>query len=189
MLTITLIYYYVCFQDAHNCLLDFDVNTSLFAVYDGHGGHEVAVYCSQKLPQYIKDTEAYKNKDFEKALIDAFLGFDSTIATPEVVEELKQMVGVKENDNESGSSDLEENVNNLYAEATMPLEQVIEKYTSNLKHPMVHNLQKDGEKHPVSPYLRARKDTQANEACSSKNSKPDLESSSSCTNKESDKSS
>jgi len=28
------------FQDAHSCLMDFDVdtNTSLFAVYDGHGG-------------------------------------------------------------------------------------------------------------------------------------------------------
>ena len=28
------------FQDAHTCLIDFDTdtNTSLFAVYDGHGG-------------------------------------------------------------------------------------------------------------------------------------------------------
>jgi len=28
------------FQDAHSCLIDFDTdtNTSLFAVYDGHGG-------------------------------------------------------------------------------------------------------------------------------------------------------
>jgi len=31
---------FVLFQDAHSCLMDFDAetNTSLFAVYDGHGG-------------------------------------------------------------------------------------------------------------------------------------------------------
>jgi len=30
-------------QDAHNCCLDFDENVSQFAVYDGHGGHEVYI--------------------------------------------------------------------------------------------------------------------------------------------------
>lgn len=25
-------------QDAHNCILDFDEDTAMFAVYDGHGG-------------------------------------------------------------------------------------------------------------------------------------------------------
>lgn len=145
-------------EDAHNCLLDFDVNTALFAVYDGHGGHEVAQYCSLKLPQYIKDTDAYKNADLEKALIDAFLGFDATIASQEIIEELKQIAGVKDGDNDSDSSDVEENVSNLCAEATMPLEQVIEKYTSNLKNSQLHKLHKEGEKHPVSPYLRPQKD-------------------------------
>lgn len=77
------------FQDAHNALLDFDENTAFFAVYDGHGGQEVAQYCSQKLPQFIKDTEAYKKGDIEQALIEGFLGFDASIATPEVVEVLK----------------------------------------------------------------------------------------------------
>ena len=28
-------------QDAHNSILDFEAGKSLFAVYDGHGGHEV----------------------------------------------------------------------------------------------------------------------------------------------------
>ncbi|KAL4705759.1 hypothetical protein ACJJTC_006540 [Scirpophaga incertulas] len=72
-------------EDAHNTILDFDVNTSLFAVYDGHGGAEVATYCSKNLPKYIKDTEAYKNGDLVKALEDAFMGFDATIATKEEV--------------------------------------------------------------------------------------------------------
>lgn len=28
----------MCLQDAHNCILDFDEDTAMFAVYDGHGG-------------------------------------------------------------------------------------------------------------------------------------------------------
>ena len=36
----------VVFQDAHNCIPEYDENASLFAVYDGHGGSEVAVYLS-----------------------------------------------------------------------------------------------------------------------------------------------
>ncbi|KAF5272182.1 hypothetical protein FQA39_LY01264 [Lamprigera yunnana] len=152
-------------EDAHNCILDFDENTALFAVYDGHGGHEVAHYCSQKLPEFIKQTESYKNENLEKALIDAFLGFDATIASPEVIIKLKEIAGVKEVENETDSSDVEENVSNLYEEATMPLEQVIEKYTSNLKHP---HLQKEADKLPSSPYLRARKDTpNTSKPCSS----------------------
>lgn len=30
---------FMCLQDAHNCILDFDEDTSMFAVYDGHGGN------------------------------------------------------------------------------------------------------------------------------------------------------
>lgn len=146
-------------EDAHNSLLDFDVNTALFAVYDGHGGHEVAHYCSQKLPDFIKNSQPYKDNDLEKALIDSFLGFDATIATPEIIAELKEIAGSKETQNDTDNSDVEESVSNLYEEASMPLEQVIEKYTSNIKHPHLLHLQKDGEKQPVSPYLRAKTDS------------------------------
>lgn len=157
-------------QDAHNCILDFDENTSLFAVYDGHGGHEVAQYCSQNLPQYIKDTAAYKCQDMEKALVDAFLEFDASIATPEVTAVLKIIAGDKE---AAEDSDEEENVNNLYEEAAMPIEQVIEKYTSNLINPHIKNMQKDVDKAPTSPYLKAKREndsvvgTSSSEACGS----------------------
>lgn len=87
---------YLCFQDAHNCLLDFDKTASLFAVYDGHGGHEVAEYCSKYLPDFIKQTENYIKGDFEQALKDAFLAFDENLATPEVIEVLKKIASGKE---------------------------------------------------------------------------------------------
>lgn len=81
------------FQDAHNVMLDFDDNTALFAVYDGHGGAEVALYCSQSLPEFIKKTESYKNANMAQALEEAFLGFDATIPTKEVMDMLKVLAG------------------------------------------------------------------------------------------------
>ncbi|KAG5867765.1 hypothetical protein JTB14_012382 [Gonioctena quinquepunctata] len=159
-------------EDDHNCLLDFDTNTSFFAVYDGHGGHEVAQYCSQNLPQYIKDTAAYKEGDIERALIEGFLGFDGTIATPEVVKILSKMAG-DDSMNDDGS-DEEENIDNLYEEATMPIDQVIEKYAiEKFANPSLKNLKK-GE-FPKSPYLKAKKDTVDDAACSTSSSSKEVE--------------
>ncbi|XP_026470944.1 LOW QUALITY PROTEIN: probable protein phosphatase CG10417 [Ctenocephalides felis] len=76
-------------EDAHNLILNFDKDTSLFAVYDGHGGAEVAKYCAEKLPDSIKETQAYKNGDIAQGLKDAFLSFDATIAEKKVIEILK----------------------------------------------------------------------------------------------------
>lgn len=71
--------------------MDYDVNTSFFAVYDGHGGHEVSQYCADKLPDYIKNTEAYRTGDIEKALVDGYLGFDATLTKEDVIEQLKRI--------------------------------------------------------------------------------------------------
>lgn len=62
-------------------------------MYDGHGGAEVATYCSQNLPNFIKNTEAYKSGELTKALEDAFLNFDATIPTKEVMDILKELAG------------------------------------------------------------------------------------------------
>lgn len=74
--------------------MDFDANTSLFAVYDGHGGAEVATYCSQNLPKFIQNTDTYKRGELIQALEDAFLNFDATIATKEVMDVLKELAGM-----------------------------------------------------------------------------------------------
>nr|CAD7431515.1 unnamed protein product [Timema monikensis] len=82
--------------DSHNCLLEFDKGTSLFAVYDGHGGHEVAQYCAQNFPEYIKQRETFQKGDYIQALKESFLGFDETLATPEVVAVLKRIADSKD---------------------------------------------------------------------------------------------
>ncbi|GBP24772.1 Probable protein phosphatase CG10417 [Eumeta japonica] len=154
-------------EDAHNTILEFDTNTSLFAVYDGHGGAEVATYCSQKLPQYIKDTDAYKKGNLSQALEDAFLGFDATIATKEVMDVLKELAGEINppgpSDNEE--SDEDENVSNLYKEAGLPLQEVLAKYDNKLG--VLHRARIGDNEVPLSPCLRARKNEDRNAGASS----------------------
>lgn len=82
---------FLFFQDAHNCVLNFDKETSLFAVYDGHGGADVAIYSSLHLPDAIKQTESYAKGDYSQALKDAFLEFDATLITDKVVKELEKI--------------------------------------------------------------------------------------------------
>lgn len=72
--------------------MEFDQNTSLFGVYDGHGGFEVAQYTSENFPNFLRNNENYKRGNYREALIEAFLGFDDTIVTPEVRAVLKKMV-------------------------------------------------------------------------------------------------
>ncbi|XP_018364411.1 PREDICTED: probable protein phosphatase CG10417 [Trachymyrmex cornetzi] len=177
-------------KDAHNCCIGFDENVSLFAVYDGHGGHEVATYCARNLPDFIKQTEAYKTSDIRQALIDAFLGFDETLTKPEVVNVLKELAGTstsEKKENDSNESDEEENVNNLCMEATMPLEQVMAKYQSEVSNPHLKNLkgEKCGKRAFASPFLRGRRGREkasgssSGAGCSSSPSPPPTSSSSS----------
>lgn len=53
-------------QDAHNTILDYDKEAAFFAVYDGHGGHEVAEYTGIHFPKYLINNDHYKQGNFEK---------------------------------------------------------------------------------------------------------------------------
>lgn len=90
----------------------------------------MAEYCSLKLAEFLKQTEAYKNGNLEEALKEAFLGFDATLLKESVVEELKLLA--KKNpdyaDEEEMEDDVYENIQDLRHEATMPLSKVLEKY-------------------------------------------------------------
>lgn len=100
--------------------MDYDKDAAFFGVYDGHGGHEVAEYLSRHLPQFLKDMDLYKAGEIEKALIEGFLKMDESLNTPEVMAILKDIA--------MDGADVEENIDTLYEEASMPVEKLIEKY-------------------------------------------------------------
>ncbi len=157
-------------------------------MYDGHGGHEVAEYTAKKLPDFIKGKEAYTSGEVEKvwkvramfrtvtsslvhsfqALTEAFVSFDATIIDRDVVAELKKIQGTSTaNNGETGCDDDVQDpdeVDNLYMDATMPIEDVISKMGADddsvpLKHPTVSKLGEGSSgKKPISPFLRAKKE-------------------------------
>uniref|UniRef100_A0A6A7FYF4 protein-serine/threonine phosphatase n=2 Tax=Hirondellea gigas TaxID=1518452 RepID=A0A6A7FYF4_9CRUS len=114
-------------EDDHNVLLDYDGNCSLFAVYDGHGGHEVAEFAAMNLPDFILNNELYKKGYYKEALIQCFLEFDAHLLEPDVIALLKKMAGSKkgEVDGESTDSEDPEEIYALRRDANMPIDELL----------------------------------------------------------------
>lgn len=91
-------------EDAHNAILDFDEKTSLFAVYDGHGGAEIALYCSRYLPDFLKKLDSYRDGRFEDALKEGFLQFDSLLLESNVKKVLQKIANAENDDEGDGQS-------------------------------------------------------------------------------------
>ena len=51
----------------------------LFAVFDGHGGKEVAIYAEDNFKKILEGLEDFKNENYEQALTKAFLKLDSEV--------------------------------------------------------------------------------------------------------------
>merc|ERR1712179_14487 len=165
-------------EDAHNAIIDYDENASFFGVYDGHGGSEVALYTSLKLPQFIKNSQEYKNKLFARALEESFIKFDATLIDREIVSELKKLAG---DETEVDVAEQEAEVDNLCQEANMPIEQVIAKYEDGEEKEMVKKGESSNDpvksllqienKKTVSPFLRGKKESLKEEEGSSPKNK------------------
>lgn len=78
-------------EDAHITDPKFDKNTGLFAVFDGHGGSEVAKFCGNHFGEELKKNENYKIRNYELALKETFLLMDILIQAPDGLEEIEVM--------------------------------------------------------------------------------------------------
>jgi len=76
-------------QDAHSTILNLDGRgASFFAVFDGHGGKEVALYAAKHLHEALKGEEAYKGGDLSTALKASFLSLDRMMLAHDSAAEL-----------------------------------------------------------------------------------------------------
>jgi len=76
-------------EDAVITNLSFDADTALFGVFDGHGGKEASVVVKDNLERIIKETDAYKSEDYEKALYDSFVKMDEFLGSSEGKTQMK----------------------------------------------------------------------------------------------------
>ena len=64
-------------EDAHVTALDvIEGEISIFGVFDGHGGCEVARYVDNHLVDELKKNECFKKGNYRQALQEVFLGID-----------------------------------------------------------------------------------------------------------------
>jgi serine/threonine protein phosphatase PrpC len=79
-------------EDAHIHKLDLGDGNALFAVFDGHGGEHVAMFCEKYLPDLLLNNQEYKNKNYQKALEETFVETDYLLLSEEGHEKMKSIV-------------------------------------------------------------------------------------------------
>ena len=66
-------------EDAAIVLPNFEKNTSLFGILDGHGGSIISEFVSVNFKNILIRLDSYKNGDYEKALSETFLIMDELL--------------------------------------------------------------------------------------------------------------
>lgn len=77
-------------EDAHITALDVvEGEVSVFGVFDGHGGCEVAHFVENHIVDELKKNENFKKGNYKQALIDVFILVDKMLLTDAGKKELK----------------------------------------------------------------------------------------------------
>jgi serine/threonine protein phosphatase PrpC len=76
-------------EDSHIAELDIGDGNSLFGVFDGHGGREVAMFVKNHFTKNLVNCAAYRRKDFKLALENTFLKMDRLLLTEKGKQELR----------------------------------------------------------------------------------------------------
>lgn len=68
-------------EDTYIANHEYDVKTSLFCIFDGHGGNEVAIFCANNFPVELKKSKYYISQNYGRALHETFLKMDEMMRT------------------------------------------------------------------------------------------------------------
>ena len=79
-------------EDAHIHDLDMGDGNSLFAVFDGHGGEQVARFCEKMMPQLLMANEEYLAKNYQTALEEVFVELDYMLINDEGFEKMQDIL-------------------------------------------------------------------------------------------------
>ncbi|KAI9305373.1 phosphatase 2C-like domain-containing protein [Cunninghamella echinulata] len=70
----------ISMEDDHTTIPNYNnTETSFFAVFDGHGGSEVAKYSGEHLYKRVLDADAFKENKIKEALKEGYLGIDKDL--------------------------------------------------------------------------------------------------------------
>ena len=68
-------------EDSHIAVTNLPNNVSVFGVFDGHGGAEVAAFVKQNFIKSLESNENFQKKNYEKALYETFFKMDTLMLT------------------------------------------------------------------------------------------------------------
>jgi serine/threonine protein phosphatase PrpC len=89
-------------EDAHVTALDvIEGELSVFGVFDGHGGCEVAHYVENHLVDELKKNENFRKGNYRQALTDVFLAIDRSLLSDPGK---KELIKIAQKFNAQGSS-------------------------------------------------------------------------------------
>lgn len=85
----------VTMEDTSFVDLSFTPDTSLFCIFDGHGGDEVARFCEHNFSKHLKSNVSFQRKSYKRALKETFLLMDTLMRSDDGKRELLKykMVG------------------------------------------------------------------------------------------------
>lgn len=94
-------------EDAHiaETNLAHDMDCSIFGVFDGHGGAEVAKFCQKYMASEIKKLGRFNEGAIEDSLIEVFHRMDDMLRDHEYAEELEQLKTRDEADEDDSRGD------------------------------------------------------------------------------------
>lgn len=96
----------ISMEDSHITLPFFDTDTSLFCIFDGHGGDEVSKFCSNHFPSELKKNKNYKSKNYKKSLEETFQKIDKMLMSNEGQKELNTYLNREKGESYAGCTAL-----------------------------------------------------------------------------------